>query len=160
MPVATLPAAAPRGFWALLQEMGADFAMGSGLLGGFRGALCGIDSDDLGKRWSCVAFQAESTCKTAQKLRAGSAEFALTAFWLVRFVDSRTSAFSFVIQRLVNRGWGAFGCWARIRRRHWLRCHQGRACPRSQRTHVNRGCRRVRDGGGCSGGLEQKAEGR
>ena len=37
MPVATLPAAAPRGFWALLQEMGADFAMGSGLLGGFRG---------------------------------------------------------------------------------------------------------------------------
>lgn len=106
MPVATLPAAAPRGFWALLQEMGADFAMGSGLLGGFRGALRGIDSDDLGKRWSCVAFQAESTCKTAQRLRAGSAEFALTAFWLVRFVDSRTSAFSFVIQRTCEQGMG------------------------------------------------------
>ena len=134
--------------------MGAVFAMGSGLLGGFRRALHGIDSDDLGKRWSCVAFRAESTCKTAQKLRAGSAGFALIAFWLVRFIDSRTSAFSFVIQRACEQGMGgAFGCWARIRRRHRLRCHQGRACPRSQRTQVNRGCGRVRDGGGCSGGL-------
>lgn len=86
--------------------MGADFAMVSGLLGGFRGALRGIDSDDLGKRWSCVAFRAESTYKTAQKLRAGSAGFALIAFWLVRFIDSRTSAFSFVIQRTCEQGMG------------------------------------------------------
>lgn len=168
MPAATLPAVAPCGFWALLQEMGAGFAMVSGLLGGFRGALRGIDSDDLGKRWSCVAFRAESTCKTAQKLRAGSAGFALIAFWLVRFVDSRTSAFSFVIQRTCEQGMGgAFGCWARIQRRHRLRCHQGRACPRSQRTQVNRGCRRARDGGGMfrrapdlPGEFEQRAEGR
>lgn len=80
--------------------------MVSGLLGGFRGALRGIDSDDLGKRWSCVAFRAEFACKTAQKLRTGSAEFALTAFWLVRFIDSRMSAFSFVIQRTCERGMG------------------------------------------------------
>lgn len=96
----------PPDFWGLLQEMGADFAMVSGLLGGFRGALRGIDSDDLGKRWSCVAFRAESTYKTAQKLRAGSAGFALIAFWLVRFIDSRTSASSFVIQRTWEQGMG------------------------------------------------------
>lgn len=33
--VATLAAGAPRDFWALLQEMGPDFAMGPELLGGF-----------------------------------------------------------------------------------------------------------------------------
>lgn len=106
MPAATLPAVAPCGFWAVSQEMGADFAMGSGLLGGFRGALCSSDSADLGKRWSCIAILAEFACKTAQKLRTGSAEFALTAFWLVRFIDSRMSAFSFVIQRTCERGMG------------------------------------------------------
>lgn len=84
-----------RDSWTVLQEMDADFAMGSGLLGGSRGELRGIDSADLGKRWHPEAILAEFACKTAQKLQAGSAEFALTAFWLVRFVDSRTSAFAF-----------------------------------------------------------------
>lgn len=68
--------------------------------------LCGSDFTDLGKRWRCVAFLAESACKTAQKLRAGSAGFALIAFWLARFIDSRTSAFSFVIQRTCEQGMG------------------------------------------------------
>lgn len=68
---------------------------------------------------------------------------------LIRALALLASSF----KELASRGRGACGCWARIRRRHRLRCHQGRACPRSQRTQVNRGCRRVRDGGGCSGGL-------
>lgn len=80
--------------------------MVSGLLGGFRGVLRGIDSDDLGECWCPEVFRAESACKTAQKLRAGSAGFALIAFWLVRFIDSHTSAFSFVIQRTCEQGMG------------------------------------------------------
>lgn len=59
---------ASRDFWADLQEMGPDFAMGSELLGGSRRTLRGIDSADLGKRCRCVAFRAEFACKTAQKL--------------------------------------------------------------------------------------------
>lgn len=74
MPVATLPAGAPLGFWALLQEMGADFAMGPELLGGFPQVLCESDFADLGKRWRSEAFRAEFACKTAQKPRARSAE--------------------------------------------------------------------------------------
>ena len=53
-----------------------------------------------------IAPKCVLACKTAQKLRAGSAGFALIAFWLVRFIDSRTSAFSFVIQRTCEQGMG------------------------------------------------------
>ena len=82
----------PPDFWAVLQEMGADFAMGSGLLGGSLRALCGSGSADLGKRWCPEVFRVESACKTAQKLRA---VFAPLALQLACFGDSRTSAFAF-----------------------------------------------------------------
>lgn len=65
--VATLSAGAPRDFWALLQEMGPDFAMGPGLLGGFPRALSAVGFADLGKRWRRAAFRAYSACETAQK---------------------------------------------------------------------------------------------
>ncbi len=70
---ATLPAVAPRDFWALLQEKGPDFDMGSGLLGDFPWVLRSSDFADLGKRCRYVAFLAEFACKTAQKLRAAFA---------------------------------------------------------------------------------------
>lgn len=82
----------PPDFWAVLQEMGADFAMGSGLLGGSLRALCGSGSADLGKRWCPEVFRVESACKTAQKLRA---VFAPLALQLACFGDSRTNAFAF-----------------------------------------------------------------
>lgn len=63
----------PRDFWALLQENGPDFAMGSGLLRGFPRMLCESDSADLVKRCPYVAFLAKFACKTAQKLRAAFA---------------------------------------------------------------------------------------
>ena len=65
--VATLSTGAPRDFWALLQEMGPDFAMGPGLLGGFPRALSAVGFADLGKRWRRAAFRAYSACETAQK---------------------------------------------------------------------------------------------
>lgn len=61
----------PCDFWAVLQKMGHDFDMGSGLLCGFLRVLFASDIADLGKRWRCAAFWAESACKTAQKLRMG-----------------------------------------------------------------------------------------
>lgn len=65
--VATLSTGAPRDFWALLQETSGDFAMGSGLLGGFPRALSAVGFADLGKRWRRAAFRAYSACETAQK---------------------------------------------------------------------------------------------
>ena len=65
--VATLSAGAPRDFWALLREMGPDFAMGPELLGGFPKALSAVGFADLGKRWRRAAFRAYSACETAQK---------------------------------------------------------------------------------------------
>lgn len=62
-----------RGFWTVLQETGADFAMGPGLLCGFLRQLFAIGSADLGKRWRLVAFRVDSACETAQKLQAGLA---------------------------------------------------------------------------------------
>lgn len=59
--------ARPRDFWAILQETGADFAMGSELLGGFRRELFAIGSADLGKRRRVAVFQADSACETTQK---------------------------------------------------------------------------------------------
>jgi len=53
--------------------MGADFAMGSGLLCGFRRWLFAAGSFELGKRWRWVAFRADSAYETAQKSRAGFA---------------------------------------------------------------------------------------
>lgn len=61
----------PRGFWAVSQETGADFAMGPGLLGGFRRGLFAVSFSDLGKRRRIVAFRAGSACETAQKLQTG-----------------------------------------------------------------------------------------
>lgn len=57
----------PRDFWALLQEMGPDFAMGPGLLCGFRRGSFAVGFADLGKRWRRAAFRAYSACETAQK---------------------------------------------------------------------------------------------
>lgn len=60
---------APRGFWTVLQEMGAEFVMSPGLLCGFRRGLLAVGSADLGKRRRIVAFRAGSPCEAAQKLR-------------------------------------------------------------------------------------------
>ena len=62
---------APRDFWTVLQEKGADFAMGPGLLGGFRRELFAVSFSDLGKRRRWVAFRADSPCETAQKFADG-----------------------------------------------------------------------------------------
>ena len=43
------PRSRPCGFWAVLQEKGADFAMGPGLLGGFRRELLAVSFSDLGE---------------------------------------------------------------------------------------------------------------
>lgn len=67
------PWSRPCGFRVVLQEMGPDFAMGPGLLCGFRRGLLAAGSTDLGKRRCCVAFRAGSACETAQKLQAGFA---------------------------------------------------------------------------------------
>lgn len=67
------PRSRPRDFWAVSQEMGADFAMSPGLLCGFRRGLFAVGSADLGKRRRWVAFRADSACETAQKLRVGFA---------------------------------------------------------------------------------------
>lgn len=73
MPAATLPAAAPRDFWALLQKMGADFAMGLNFWALLQ-VLCGSDFTDLGKRWRWAVSRDKFACKIAQKSRARSAE--------------------------------------------------------------------------------------
>ena len=65
------PWSRPRGFWAVSQEMGADFAMSPGLLGGFRRQLFAAGFADLGKRRRWVAFRADSPCETAQKFADG-----------------------------------------------------------------------------------------
>lgn len=65
------PWSRPCDFWAVLQEMGADFAMGPGLLCGFRRGLFAVSHSDLGKRRRWVAFRADSACETAQKLQVG-----------------------------------------------------------------------------------------
>lgn len=62
----------PRGFWAVSQEMGADFAMGPGLLCGFRRELFAVSFSDLGKRRRWVAFRADSACETARSCKWGS----------------------------------------------------------------------------------------
>lgn len=67
------PRSRPCGFWAVSQEMGPDFAMGSGLLYGFWRELFAVNFSDLGKRRRWVAFRADSPCETAQKLQAGFA---------------------------------------------------------------------------------------
>lgn len=61
------PQARPCDFWAVSQEMGADFAMGLGLLGGCRRESFAVELADLGKRRRIVAFRAGSACETAQK---------------------------------------------------------------------------------------------
>lgn len=65
------PWSRPCEFWAVSQEMGADFAMGPELLGGFRRVLSAVGFSDLGKRRRCVAFRADSLCETAQKFADG-----------------------------------------------------------------------------------------
>lgn len=77
------PWSCPCGFWAVLQEKGADFAMGPGLLGGFRRELFAVSFSDLGKRRRWVAFRADSPCETTQKLRAGFACIGSCASWRV-----------------------------------------------------------------------------
>ena len=67
------PRARPRGFWAVSQEAGADFAAGPGLLCGFRRRSFAVGFSDLGKRLRCTAFRADPACETAQKLQAGIA---------------------------------------------------------------------------------------
>ena len=54
-------------FWAVSQEMGADFAMGPGLLGGCRRESFAVELADLGKCRRMVAFRAGSAYETAQK---------------------------------------------------------------------------------------------
>ena len=70
---AASPAGAPRGFWTVSQETGADFAVGPGLLCGFRRRSFAVGFSDLGKLRRYVAFRADSACETAQKLQAGLA---------------------------------------------------------------------------------------
>lgn len=67
------PLPCPRDFWAVSQEMGADFAMGPRLLCGFRRELFAVGLADLGKRRHVVAFQADFACEIAQKLQVGFA---------------------------------------------------------------------------------------
>lgn len=54
--------------------MGVDFAMGPGLLCGFRRGLFAVSSADLGKCRRRAAFRADSACKTAQKFADGVRE--------------------------------------------------------------------------------------
>lgn len=51
--------------------MGADFAMGSGLLRGFRRESFVVSFSDLGKRRRIAVFRADSACETAQKFADG-----------------------------------------------------------------------------------------
>ena len=67
------PRAGPRGFWAVPQETGADFAMSPWLLRGFRRRSLAVGFSELGKRRRCTALRADSACETAQKLQAGLA---------------------------------------------------------------------------------------
>lgn len=66
-----LPSVASPRLLVVSQEMGADFAMGLGLLGSFRQVSFAVDFGDLGKRRRVVAFWAGSACEIAQKLQAG-----------------------------------------------------------------------------------------
>ena len=77
------PRSRPRGFWTVSQEMGADFAIGPGLLGGFRRGSFAVSFSDLGKRRRVVAFRAGSPCETVQKSRAGFACVEGGASWRV-----------------------------------------------------------------------------
>ena len=65
------PRSRPFDFWAVSQEMGADFAMGPGLLHGFWRGLFAVSFSDLGKRRRVVVFRADLACETAQKSQAG-----------------------------------------------------------------------------------------
>lgn len=65
------PWSRPRGFWAVSQEMGADFAMGPGFLCDFWRELFAVSFSDLGKCRRWVAFRADSPCETAQKSQVG-----------------------------------------------------------------------------------------
>lgn len=56
-------------FWAVSQEMGADFAMGPGLLGGCRRESFAVELADLGKYRRMVVFRAGSACETARSLQ-------------------------------------------------------------------------------------------
>ena len=67
MAAVTLPSVVPRDSWTVSQEMGADFAMGPGLLGGSQRRLFTVGFADLGKRRCVAEFRADSTCETAQK---------------------------------------------------------------------------------------------
>lgn len=53
-------------FWAVSQEMGADFAMGPGLLGGCRRESFAVELADLGK-YRRMVFRAGLACETVQK---------------------------------------------------------------------------------------------
>ena len=64
---------APQLLLVVSQEMGADFAIGLGLLGGFRRVSFAVDFADLGKRRRVVAFGAGSACEIVQKLQTGFA---------------------------------------------------------------------------------------
>lgn len=77
------PWSRPCDFWMVLQETGADFAMGPGFLCGFRRGSFAASFSDLGKRRRCVAFRADSACETAQKLQAGFACVEGGASWRV-----------------------------------------------------------------------------
>ncbi len=63
----------PRDFWAVPEEMGADFAIGPEFLCGFWRELFAVGSADLGKRRRVVVFRVDSACETAQKLQVGLA---------------------------------------------------------------------------------------
>lgn len=68
------PRSRPRDFWAVSQEVGADFAMGLDFCAVFGGGgSFAVGSADLGKRRRRTAFRADLACETAQKLRAGFA---------------------------------------------------------------------------------------
>ena len=67
------PRSRPRGFWAVSQEMGADFAMSLDFCAVFDGGLFAAGSADLGKCRRRAAFRADSACETAQKLQVGFA---------------------------------------------------------------------------------------
>ena len=67
------PRSRPRDFWAVSQEVGADFAMGLDFCAVFGGGSFAVGFADLGKRRRIVAFRAGSACETAQKSRAGFA---------------------------------------------------------------------------------------
>lgn len=65
------PWSRPCGFWAVLQEKGADFAMGPGLLGGFRRELFAVSFSDLGETPACCGVSGRFALRNRPVVASG-----------------------------------------------------------------------------------------